>query len=98
MEESERRFNKMVDLVNHNRPKSELVPPIQNKEEDEKFDRLVKQLAEQRKKNPNAMLSHVDSEWGPIGCGYNMDYFPGLPSYSTGRNCTPSISGICSPS
>jgi len=64
MEESDRRYNQMVDLVNHNRPKSELVPPIQNKEEDEKFDMLVYELSNLRRKYPKAMLAHIDSEWG----------------------------------
>ncbi len=73
MEDSDRRYNQMVDLVNHNRPKSELVPPIQNKEEDEIFDGLVYQLSNLRKKYHKAMLAHVDSEWGPIDCGNDMD-------------------------
>lgn len=64
MEDSDRRFNAMIDLVNDNRPKTELVPPIQNAKEDEQFDSLVRELAECRKEYPNAKLAYIDSEWG----------------------------------
>ena len=44
MDNNDRRMNLIIDLVNANRPKSELVPPIKNKEEDELFDRMVRDL------------------------------------------------------
>ena len=73
MDNNDRRMNLIIDLVNANRPKSELVPPIMNKEEDELFDRMVRDLEELRGKNPNAEFAHIDSEWGFYDCDYDMD-------------------------
>ena len=73
MDNNDRRMNLIIDLVNANRLKSELVPPIQNEEEDELFDRLARDLEELRRKNPKAEFAHIDSEWGFYDCGYDMD-------------------------
>lgn len=73
MEDADRRYNTIVDLVNANRTKEELVPPIQNEEENELFDRMVKRLAEMRKTNPRASFAHFDPEWGFYDCGYDLD-------------------------
>ena len=53
MEDADRRYNTFVDFVNANRAKEELVPPIQNEEENKLFDNMVKELTEMRKKNPS---------------------------------------------
>ena len=73
MDDWDRRMNIFVDFVNENRPKEELVPPIQNEEEDRIFDNMGKELAEARTRHPDALLAHFDSEWGPIDSGYNLD-------------------------
>jgi len=73
MDNNDRRMNLIIDLVNANRLKSELVPPIQNEEEDELFDRMARDLEELRRKNPKAEFAHIDSEWGFYDCGYDMD-------------------------
>ena len=67
------RWNTFIDFINQGRPKTELVPPIQNERENELFDNMANQLANARMKNPNAKLSHVDFEWGPVGSGYDLD-------------------------
>ena len=73
MDDWDRRMNIFVDFVNENRPKEELVPPIQNEEEDRIFDNMVKELAEARTRHQDALLAHFDSEWGRIDCGYDLD-------------------------
>lgn len=73
MEEEDRRYNTFVDFVNANRPKKELVPPIQNEEERKLFDNMVRDLAELRKTDPQASFAHYDSEWGFYDCGYDLD-------------------------
>lgn len=73
MDAEDRRMNQFIDFVNANKAKSELDPPIQNEHENELFDKLEKEITELRKKYPNAKLANIDSEWGPIGCGYDMD-------------------------
>ena len=73
MEDSDRRYNLFVEFVNANKPKTELDPPIQNEEENELFDKMVKELAELRKTNPQAEFAHYDSEWGFYDCGYDLD-------------------------
>ena len=73
MEDEDRRMNQFIDFVNASKAKSELDPPIQNEHENELFDELEKEIIELRKKYPDAKLAHIDSEWGPIGCGYDMD-------------------------
>ncbi len=73
MEDADRRYNTFVDFVNANRAKEELVPPIQNEEENKLFDNMVKELTEMRKKNPSASFAHFDSEWGFYDCGYDLD-------------------------
>ena len=73
MDDWDRRMNIFVDFVNENRPKEELVPPIQNEEEDRIFDNMVKELAEARTRHPDALFAHFDSEWGPIDSGYDLD-------------------------
>ena len=67
------RWNTFIDFINQGHPKTELVPPIQNERENELFDNMANQLAKARIKNPNAKLSHVDFEWGPVGSGYDLD-------------------------
>lgn len=73
MEEADRRLNAIVDLVNENRPKSELIPPIQDDRENELFDNMVAELAEMRMTDPQALFAHIDSEWGFCDCGYELD-------------------------
>ena len=73
MEDTDRRFNTLVDFVNTGRPREELVPPIQNEEENSLFDNLVNELAELCRKYPDALLAHYDSECGFYDCGYDLD-------------------------
>ena len=73
MEDKDRRYNTFADFVNANRPKEELVPPIQNEEENKLFEDMVKELAELRRKDPRASFAHYDSEWGFYDCGYDLD-------------------------
>lgn len=73
MDAEDRRMNQFIDFVNANKAKSELDPPIQNEYENELFDKLEKEISELRKKDSHAMLAHIDSEWGPIDCGYDLD-------------------------
>lgn len=73
MDDNDRRYNSIVDLVNANKPKTDLVPPIRDEKEDQTYEKLKKELDELRKKNPNAKLAHVDSEWGFFDCGYDLD-------------------------
>lgn len=73
MEDEDRRMNQFIDFVNSNKDKSELNPPIQDEHENVLFDKLQKEVTELRKTNPHAKLANIDSEWGPIGCGYDMD-------------------------
>lgn len=73
MEDSDRRYNAFVDIVNAGRSKEELNPPIQNEDEEKLFENLVKELAEMRKTDPNASFAHCDSEWGFYDCGYDLD-------------------------
>lgn len=62
-----RRWNQFIDLINANRPATDLEPPIQNERERQIFNNMVEELARARKVNPRATLSHVDLEWGAIG-------------------------------
>lgn len=62
-----RRWNQFIDLINANRPATDLEPPIQNERERQIFNNMVEELARARKVNPRATLSHVDLEWGTIG-------------------------------
>lgn len=73
MDAEDRRMNQFIDFVNANKSKSDLNPPIQNEDENELFDKLEKEIIELRKKDPHAKLANIDSEWGPIGCGYDID-------------------------
>lgn len=73
MDAEDRRINQFIDFVNASKAKSELDPPIQNEHENELFDKLEKEIIELRKNYPDAKLANIDSEWGPIGCGYDMD-------------------------
>lgn len=73
MEDADCRYNTFVDFVNANKPKEELVPPIQTDEENKLFDNMVKELAEMRKEDPQASFAHYDSEWGFYDCGYDLD-------------------------
>ena len=73
MDAEDRRMNQFIDFVNANKAKTELNPPIQDEHENELFDKLEKEISELRKKDPNAKLAHIDSKWGPIDCGYDID-------------------------
>ncbi len=68
-----RRWNQFIDLINANRPATDLEPPIQNERERQIFNNMVEELARARKVNPKASLCNVDLEWGSIGDteGYN---------------------------
>ena len=73
MDDSDRRYNQIIDFVNAGRSKDELDPPIQDEKENQRFDRLAAELAELCKTNPDAMFAHIDSEWGSFDCGYDLD-------------------------
>ena len=68
-----RRWNQFINLINDNRPITELEPPIQNEHERQIFNNMVDELARARKVNPKASLCNVNLEWGCIGDteGYN---------------------------
>lgn len=60
---SSRRWNQLINAVNHGTPKDQVKPPIQNGEESEIFDDMVKELAEMRRDNPKAAFWPVETEW-----------------------------------
>ena len=65
----DRRWNHMIDLINEGKTIADLNPPVQDKEEERIFNNMVRELAEMRKKYPDARLANVDSEWGIPGDG-----------------------------
>lgn len=62
-----RRWNQFIDLINANRPATDLEPPIQNERERQIFTNMQKELERAREVNPRATFSHVDLEWGVVG-------------------------------
>ena len=58
-----RRMNQIIRAVNAGKPKFEINPPLQEGRESEYFDNLEKELADIRKKDPNANFWPVESEW-----------------------------------
>ena len=57
------RWNDFIYLVNNDRPITELVPPVQNAEEESIFNNMVKELAEIRIKDPKAAFWPVEKDW-----------------------------------
>lgn len=59
---SAREYNNIVRCVNDNTPREE-VKKYYSKEKMKIFDEMTAQLKEERKKNPKAAFSPIESEW-----------------------------------
>ena len=57
-----RQWNRMIWMVNNNIPRSEAEKEF-SEEEMKTYDKLVSDLAELRKKHPEAAYSPVESDW-----------------------------------
>ena len=59
---SARQWNLMIRMINDGDPREEAEKHF-SEEEMEVYDRMIAELAELRKNNPNAAFSPVESDW-----------------------------------